>query len=133
MRRAEVVAPRGINQTDAHFWRSSLEQTDVGHAVEQIARLARLHLTLLKHVVVEKMVETRLLYAQAARVCGAFENLDLGRGAWRLYARTVSHTAKEGFVNQIFLVEVRRKDDELLERHFDLLARVQRQIVNALL
>ena len=51
----------------------------------------------------------------------------------RCSVRIAREASEEGFVNEVFLVEVRREHDELLERHFELLASVQRQVVNALL
>src|SRR4051812_28332930 len=53
VRRAEVVAPCHVYQARADFGRPSLEEADVGHSVEQVARLASLHLPVFEHVVVE--------------------------------------------------------------------------------
>src|SRR5215211_5272668 len=79
VRGAEVVAPGGVYEADTHLGRARLEEADVGHAVEQVARLASLHLPVFEHVVVEQVVEAVLLDAQAARVGGALEDFDVGR------------------------------------------------------
>src|SRR5437763_1529432 len=56
----EVVAPRGVNQSRVDFGRAALEEADVGHSVEEVARLAGLHLPVFERVVVEQMIEARL-------------------------------------------------------------------------
>src|ERR1700759_1780050 len=91
VRRAEVVAPRGVNQACVDLRRSALEQANVRHPVEQVARLAGFHLPTFERVVIEQMIEARLLDLDAARVGRALENLDVSRRAWRLDARTVAH------------------------------------------
>src|ERR1043165_1606768 len=133
VRGSEVVAPGRVDEARVDFGASSLEEADVRHAVEQVARLAGFHLPLFEHVVVEQVVEARLLDLEAARVRGALENLDVGRGRRRLDARAVAHAPQERLVNQVLLVEVRREDDQLLKRHLDLLSGVQSQVVDALL
>src|ERR1041385_6864938 len=50
--------------------------------------------------------------------------------AWAI-ARAIAHASQKCFVNEVSLIEVRREDHELFERHFDLLAAVQRQEINA--
>src|SRR5256885_14948722 len=51
----------------------------------------------------------------------------------RLDARAITHAAQERLVGEILLLEVRREHDELLERNFDLLSGVQREIIDAAL
>src|SRR3712207_2518094 len=78
VRGAEVVAPRGVYDLCREFDCVTLEEADVGDAVEQVARLARLHLPARDRVVVQDVVERELIAADAARVRRALENLAVG-------------------------------------------------------
>ena len=57
MTRAEVVAPSFINDFGGDLQSLVLEKADVGDAVEQVARLARFHLPVFDHVVVQNVIE----------------------------------------------------------------------------
>src|ERR1044071_3855079 len=78
VRGAEVVAPGRVDEAHGDLGRARLEEADVGHVVEQVARLARLHLAVFVHVAIKYVVDAVLLDSQAARVGGALENFDVG-------------------------------------------------------
>src|SRR5215207_10304804 len=77
------------------------------------------------------MVEACLAAFETARVGGALENLYVGQWRRRLDARAITHAAQECLVGQITLLQIRRKDDQLLEWNFDLLARIEREEIHA--
>src|SRR5262245_41096350 len=79
----------------------------------------------------QNVIEDRLLNADAAFVCLVLENLAIGSVRGRFNSRAVSHSSQERLVREILLFEVRREHDELLEWNLDLLASVQRKIINA--
>src|ERR1041384_4655298 len=93
VRRAEVVAPRAVNQLGRQLNRRALEETNINDAVEQVARLAGFHLPVLKHVVVQHVIENRLLDAKPTRERGAADDFDVSRRRRRLHPPAPTHAA----------------------------------------
>src|ERR1051326_8771040 len=107
------------------------EQTNIGGAVEQVAWLATLHLTALDTILLQDMVQHWLFDIDLTFLRLLPEDRGVRVGRRRLDTCTITHATQKRLVSQVFLIEVRREHDELLERNFNLLARVQREIVNA--
>src|SRR5690349_11945527 len=130
VRRAEVVSPREINQFLSQPQLTSLEETDVVDFVQQVTRLAAFHHAILFRIAFENVTQAVLIDRNTTRFRRAFEDLRVRRRRRRLDARSITHATQKRVVNEVSFIEVRRKDDELFERHFDLLAAVQRQKIN---
>ena len=127
---AEVVAPREINQLLSQPHLTSFEETDIVDFVQQVTRLAAFHNPILVRVAFENVTQAVLIDSNATVFRRAFEDLRECSRCWWLDPRAITHASQERLVNEISLVEVRRENDELFERHFDLLTAVQRQEVN---
>ena len=98
------------------------EETDVRGPIEQIARLASLHLTSFYSVFVNDVVQHRLFATNAAVVGLALEDFAIRARSRRLYARPLAHSSQKRLIRKIFLIEVCRKHHKLLKRHLDLLS-----------
>src|SRR5262249_39606383 len=71
----------------------------------------------------------RLKYDPALR-CRTAKDFKIRFFAWRLDAGAIAHSSQKSFIDQIFLVEIRRKDDQLFKRNFDFLTTAQSQKID---
>src|SRR6185295_16729399 len=79
----------------------------------------------------QNVVQHRLFDIDAALARLIFEDRRVCASRGRLDASAVTHASQERLVGEILLIQVRRKDDELFEWDFDLLACVQRKVIDA--
>ena len=130
MRRAEVISPRQIDQLGSQLHFASFKEADVVDLVQEITRLATLHNPVLVGVAFENVAQALFINRNTAHLRRALEYFRERCRRWRLDARPVTHASQKRFVHQISFVKVRGEDDKLFERHFDLLAAVQRKKVD---
>src|SRR4051812_13293317 len=109
------------------------EKTDVDHAVDQVTRLARFHLTFFSHVFLQDVFKAPRVHFQLAYGYNVFEDLDVCLGCGRIETRAVSHPPKKSFVHKYCFIKIRRENHELFERHLNLFSVVQRKKVYATL
>src|SRR4030095_9148653 len=105
--------------------------TEIGATLDQIARLAASQGALVRFVEPEDIIEMFRVVCETARLNELLENRGVHFSIGRIDIETIAHAAQERIVNQITGVEIGGENQKLLERHFDFLARMQCEIVDA--
>src|SRR4029434_10803622 len=79
----------------------------------------------------EDIIEMFRAVCETAGLNELLENRGVHFSVGRIDIETIAHAAQERIVNQITGVEIGGENQKLLERHFDFLARMQCEIVDA--
>ena len=129
---AEVVQPCSVEKFFGQGDGTVLVAADVPAAVDEVARLAGSHVAPLMRVARQEPVEETGIVTETACLHVLPEDAPISLGAWRLDGETVAEPAEEGLLGEVGGVQVAGENQQLLEWDLDLLAGVQRQVVDAI-
>ena len=129
---AEVVQPCPVEKFFGQGEGTVLVAADVPAAVDEVARLAGSHVPLLVRVARQEPVEETGIVTETACLHVLPEDAPISLGARRLDGETVAEPAEEGLLGEVGGVQVAGEDQQLLEWDLDLLAGMQRQIIDVI-
>src|SRR5689334_6822446 len=130
---AEVVDPRPIHEVGREREHPVLVAADVAAPFDQVARVAGPYLAALGPIALQQPVEHAGIGSEPAPGHVLTEDACVRLGPWRLHGQAVPQPAQEGLLGQVSGSEIAGEDQELLEGDLDLLAGVQRQVVDPIL
>src|SRR5437867_5757731 len=130
--RHEVAVARHLDQVGCELGGTAEEPCGVDQLLDDVSRVAAPEAKVLLAVVREDLAHRLGLVVDALPGADALEDLVVLLDRRRLDADLVADAAEEGLVDQVRRVEVRREDDQHVKGDLDLLAGVQREVVNAL-
>src|SRR5207248_4400106 len=128
-----VAVARHLDQVWCELRGATEETGRVDELLDDVARMAAAQAEVLLAVVREDLAHRLGLVVDVLARADALEDLVVLLDRRRLDADLVADAAKERLVDEVGRVEVRREDDEHVEGDLDLLAGVQREVVDALL
>src|SRR2546430_1847068 len=131
--RHEVAVARHLDQVGRELRRATEEARGVDKLLDDVSRMAATQAEVLLAVVREDLAHRLGLVVDALAGADPLEDLVVLLDRRRLDADLVANAAEERLIDQVGRIEVRREDDEHVERDLDLLAGVQREVVDALL
>src|SRR4030095_11817765 len=105
--------------------------TEIDATLDQIARLAASQGALVRFVEPEQIIEMFRVVCETAGLDELLKDHGIHFSVGRIDVETIAHAAQKRIVNQITGVEIGGENQKLLERHFDFLARMQCEIVDA--
>src|SRR5439155_18385269 len=131
--RDEVRLARHLDELRRERGRLAEEARGVDELLDDVARVAGAQADVLRAVDRQDLRHRLGAVLDVLPRAHPLEDLLVLRDRRRLDTDLVSDASEEGLVDEVGGIEVRREDDEHVERDLDLLAGVQRQVVHALL
>src|SRR5438309_3670045 len=131
--RDEVAVARHLDEVRGELCGTAEEARRVDELLDDVAGVAAPETEILLAIVREDLAHRLGLVLDALARAHALEDLVVLLHRRRLDPDLVADAPQEGLVDEVGGVEVRREDDQHVERDLDLLAGVQRQVVDALL
>src|SRR2546426_5439335 len=131
--RHEVALAGHVDEIRRELRRATQEARGVDELLEDVPRVAAAQAEVLLAVVREDLAQRLGLVVDVLPRADAAEDLLVLLYRGRLDADLVADAAQERLVDEVGRVEVRREDDEHVERDLHLLPGVQREVVDALL
>src|SRR5439155_5414945 len=129
----EVRLAGHVDEVRGELGRTPEEARGVGQLLQDVARVAGPESKVLAAVVREDLGHRLGAVVDLLPLAHALEDLLVLRDRWRLDPDLVPDAAQERLVDEVRGIQVRGEDDEHVERDLELLAGVERQVVDALL